>query len=336
MMTPAFWHPNGKSWAACLPWILAPVSLLVRIAGRIRWMLARPYHAPVPVICVGNLTVGGTGKTPAVLAIAAHLIAQGVNVHCLSRGYGGRLRGPLRVDPTRHTAADVGDEPLLLARVAPTWIARNRKQGAQAAVAAGAGLLLLDDGHQNPYIAKDIALLLVDPARGMGNGWTLPSGPMRETLADALARSDAILLTGPGDCPAVEQAARHRALPVLRAVKTAIDGAGLAGTRLFAFSGIAVPEQFFDMLSGFGAVLIGAKRFSDHHAFSDAELIAMFSKAELGGAGLITTEKDHVRLPPPVRDRVLTLRIEMRFADPDALNKILSPALPRLTGEPDG
>ncbi len=330
MRTPSFWYPANRRWAGGLPWLLMPVSVAVQLAARIRQLLVRPYHAPVPVICVGNLTVGGAGKTPAVLALVALLAARGIQVHCLSRGYGGRLPGPLRVDPARHTAAQVGDEPLLLARVAPAWISRNRKRGAMAAVAAGAGLLLLDDGHQNPSIAKDVSLLLVDPARCLGNGWTLPSGPLRESLPHALSRANAVLLTGSGDCVAVRQAAQQRGIPVLRAGKQAIDGEMLSEKRLFAFSGIAVPEQFFDMLVSFGVNLVGSKRFSDHHPYTDAELTAMFTKAGLADAELITTEKDFVRLPPRVREHVLTLGINMQFTDQDALMKVLAPALSRL------
>jgi len=330
MRAPAFWYPKGLAQAGWLAWLLAPAMLLVRAAGWLRQRLARPYRAPIPVICVGNLTVGGAGKTPTVLALAARLRSAGINVHCLSRGYGGSHHGPLRVDPGKHTSADVGDEPLLLARTAPAWVARNRKQGAMAAVAAGAALLLLDDGHQNPQLVKDVSLLLVDTQRGTGNGWTLPSGPMREPLRRALARADAVLLVGGGGCATVEQAARRCAIPVLRAEKAALGGAALAGLRLLAFSGIASPEQFFDMLGALGAKLIGAEKFSDHHPFTDAELDALLFRAKAAGAELITTEKDLMRLPQHFREQVRTLAIEMRFTDEAALQQALAPALARL------
>lgn len=326
MRTPEFWYAQ----AGLLAWLLAPATLLVRAAGWLRQRLARPYRAPIPVICVGNLTVGGAGKTPTVLALAARLSSAGINVHCLSRGYGGSHPGPLRVDPGKHTSADVGDEPLLLARTAPAWVARNRKQGAMAAVAAGASLLLLDDGHQNPQLVKDVSLLLVDTQQGIGNGWTLPSGPLREPLRRALARADAVLLVGGSACASVEQAVRGRAIPVVRAEKAALGGAALAGLRLLAFSGIASPEQFFDMLGTLGAKLIGAEKFSDHHPFTDAELDALLSRAKAAGAELITTEKDLMRLPPRIRQQVRTLAIEMRFTDEAALQRLLAPALARL------
>lgn len=329
MRTPAFWYPAAGKPAGLLPWLLSPFACLFSFGGLLRARINRPYHAPAPVICIGNLAAGGAGKTPAVLAIARRLLAQGVNVHCLTRGYGGSLRGPVRVDPASHTATDVGDEPLLLAAVAPTWVSRDRKLGAMVAVAAGAELLLLDDGHQNPHIAKDVSLVLVDAARGFGNGWVLPAGPLREPAARGLARATAVLLVG-GASPAVEKVLAERGIPLLLGHKAACGGSQLTGQRLLAFCGIGAPEQFLSMLRELGADLAATRIFPDHHPFTDKAISALLSEAKNIGAGLITTEKDLMRMPLALRPQVRALAIEMRFADEAALMHILSPALQRL------
>lgn len=330
MKAPAFWYPAPGQRKGPLPWLLAPLSLLFRAGGWLRGKFTHPYQAPVPVICVGNLTVGGAGKTPTVLALAGRLIVQGVNVHCLTRGHGGSLTGPLRVDPAIHTADKVGDEPLLLAAIAPTWVARNRKRSAMAAVEAGAELLLLDDGYQNQQLAKDVSLLLVDVARGVGNGWVLPAGPLREPLRQALARASATVIVGSGACPMVENAALLHGVTLLRAKKAAMDGAALAGRKLFAFCGIGAPEQFFSMLRLAGAGIAGTKIFPDHYPYTDNDISRLLEEAAGSGAELITTQKDLMRLRPPARMAVRTLPIEMRFDDEQALLAALAPALSRL------
>src|SRR5205823_9155473 len=230
MRAPEFWHePPGL--AANL---LAPVGAAWDMAARLRRAVARPYRAPVPVLCIGNLVAGGSGKTPIVLSLAGMLRKSGIAVHIVTRGYGGDLAGPVRVDPDRHDATAVGDESLLLAASAPCWVARDRAAGIAAAADAGAGIVLLDDGFQNPSVAKDLSLVIVDSEYGFGNGRVMPAGPLREPIAPGLARADAIVLIG--DVPAPQELGAG-SRPILRAVLEPVNGERFAGARLAAFSG---------------------------------------------------------------------------------------------------
>ena len=217
MRAPGFWQKDGL-----LPRLLAPASLCFAAGGWLRRRLASPQHVEAQVICVGNLVAGGAGKTPVAVAIGERLLARGATVHFLSRGYGGRERGPLRVEPDRHGAADVGDEPLLLARTAPTWIARDRAAGAAAAVTAGAGVIVMDDGFQNHTLRKDLSLLVVDGGYGFGNKRVMPAGPLREPLASGLGRADAVVLIGTDQCGV--EAMLPPSLPLLRAVLAPLCG----------------------------------------------------------------------------------------------------------------
>ena len=317
MRTPEFWYPANGRRTGPLPWLLAPFAMCYMFAGWLRAFLARPYRAPVPVICVGNLAAGGTGKTPVALALAARLLDKGVKAHFLTRGYGGNIAGPVRVDQTRHRASDVGDEALLLAARAPCWVAHNRKAGAMAAIAAGAELLILDDGHQNPHLAKDLSLLLIDAERGFGNGRVIPSGPLREPVMRGLARANAVLMIGDGgNFPDFEKTQ-------LRAHRQLSNPDSLRNQRLFAFCGIGAPQQFFDMLRQAGADLAGARAFPDHHPFTDDEIKQILSSAMTADATPVTTEKDWVRLSPPMRQKILAIGMEIRFSDEPALARLL-------------
>lgn len=323
MRTPQFWYPASAGSTGPLPWLLAPLALCYLIAGWLRRCFARPYRAPVPVICVGNLTAGGAGKTPVALALAAKIQVTGIRVHFLTRGFGGSLAGPVRVDQNLHTAKQVGDEALLLARLSPCWVARNRKQGAQAAMAAGAELLILDDGHQNPQLHKDLSLVLVDAARGFGNGWVIPSGPLRETVAAGIARADAVLYIGEGgDFP-------DSGKPQLRAMRRLRAPQAVHGERLFAFCGIGAPQQFFDMLQKAGAHLAGTRAFPDHHPFTDDDVRQIISVAEKSNAVPVTTEKDWVRLPAAFSKRITAIGMDIQFSDEAALMRLVEPVLRR-------
>jgi tetraacyldisaccharide 4'-kinase len=294
-------------------------------AARLRRYAATPWKAPVPVICVGNLTVGGAGKTPTVLAIADRLQAAGVRVACLSRGYGGSNRGPLEVDLQRHTAGEVGDEPLLLARAAPTWISRDRKDGAQVAIAEGIDVLILDDGLQNPSLRYDIVLVVVDAAYGFGNRRLLPAGPLREPVATGLARATAIVLIG--EDPHDLASELKRSAPVLRARLVADDAAlSLKGRRVLAFAGIGRPEKFFDTLRELGADIVHRTAFADHHPYTPDEAMALIEDAQRHNAIPVTTTKDFVRLPNGSQRMVTPVGVSLRFDDPGALDRILEPA----------
>ncbi len=218
---PEFWAQPGL-----VPSLLAPLATLYAAGAAARAMFASPFRAPVPVLCIGNLVAGGAGKTPIVLSLAELLRRQGRHPHIVSRGYGGRLAGPIAVDPAGHRAADVGDEPLLLARAAPCWVARDRVAGAKAAVAAGADLVLLDDGFQNPSLAKDLSLVVVDGAYGFGNRQVMPAGPLREPIEVGLARAGAVVIIGADESHA--EAALARRLPVLHAALAPLTGAAEA------------------------------------------------------------------------------------------------------------
>ena len=327
---PVFW---GKR-PGFLANLLLPIGAACDAAGRLRRAMSRSYSPPVPVVCVGNLVAGGAGKTPVALALADWLVERGVPAHVVTRGYGGRLRGPVRVDPTRHDALAVGDEALLLARRAPCWVARDRTAGVRAAVAAGAGVILLDDGFQNPAVAKTLGLIVVDAAYGFGNGRVIPAGPLRENLGGGLARADAVVLvTGEGDARDTERLLTARGVRVLRAVLAPVGGDRLAGSRLLAFAGIGRPEKFFATLRALGAVLVGARAFPDHHRFRVAELDGLRRAAERVGARLITTAKDIVRIPPVRRIGMKVLEVEIRWADPAALAGLIQPVVLSAPGD---
>lgn len=321
MRAPAFW--SGPSLLSDL---LMPAGDLHAAAGWLRARLTRPQRAPVPVICVGNLVAGGAGKTPTARALLARLTARGHRPAALLRGYGGRLAGPARVEPGRHDAQAVGDEALLLARAAPTWIARDRVAGARAAAAAGAELIVMDDGFQNPSLTKDLSLLVLDGESGLGNARVMPAGPLREPPGRGFARADALVVLG-DDRHGL--AARAPGKPVLFARIEPSDDTDLAGRRLLAFAGIGRPSKFFATLERLGAELVATAEFADHHPFTPGELESLQRRAVQQAATLITTEKDAVRLPAPWRDRVEVLPVALVFARPDRLDALLARVLPQ-------
>lgn len=323
MHAPEFWHDDTGRLA---PRLLAPLSAVFAAGARLRARATTPWRAPVPVICVGNLTVGGAGKTPTVLALADRLQAMGLRVGCLSRGYGGTLRGPVQVDPQQHTARAIGDEPLLLAEAAPTWVARDRKDGARDAVADGVDVLILDDGLQNRALVYDAALVVIDAGYGFGNGRLLPAGPLRETVDDGLKRAAAVVLIG-DDRQGL--AARLSArVPVLRAQLLPDDAAlRLAGRKVVAFAGIGRPAKFFDTLEQLGAQVVDRIAFADHHRYTVDEVMRVIEAAQHAGATPVTTAKDFVRLPEDSRRMVTPVRVRLRFDDPGRLDTILAPAL---------
>jgi tetraacyldisaccharide 4'-kinase len=317
---PAFWaRPPGL-----LSELLLPVGTGWEAMGRLRQAFARPYCPPVPVVCVGNLVTGGAGKTPVALALATHLVSCGIAAHIVTRGYGGRLGGPVRVDAALHDAPAVGDEALLLAKQAPCWVARHRADGVRAAVAAGAQMVVLDDGFQNPGIAKTLSFLVVDAAYGFGNGRVIPAGPLRESLARGLARADAVVFLGAEAqrlCP--EPRDIETTLPVLHAALRPVAGERLTGLRLLAFAGIGRPEKFFATLRACGAELVSTRSFPDHHPYRAREIDQLRRAAERAQARLITTAKDIVRVPATKRAAIEVLEVEIRWRDPAALVELL-------------
>lgn len=305
MRAPDFWKRDGLAAR-----LLAPVGALYGLSVKARRLRARPYRSKARVMCVGNLTAGGSGKTPVAMALAQMLDARGQAVVFLTRGYGGRLAGPMRVDPETHSAADVGDEALLLASVAPTIVARDRARGAELADVSGAQVIVMDDGFQNFQLAKDLSILVVDAESGFGNGKLIPAGPLREPVEEGLRRADALVLMGDGGFSVPDFRG-----PVFRAVLRPSGPSGLAGRAVFAIAGIGRPEKFFHTLEAMGARVVGTRAFSDHHAYTAAEIDAAKREAVNAGAQLVTTEKDLVRIEPNRRDGIVAVPVQVVFAD---------------------
>jgi tetraacyldisaccharide 4'-kinase len=319
MKAPAFWYaPPGLAAR-----LLSPAGSLFAALGRGRITSARPVHPGVPVICIGNLVAGGAGKTPVALAVADAM--PGRRVHFLTRGYGGRERGPLKVDPALHASDDVGDEALLLAAARPTWVARDRIAGATAAAAAGAEAIVMDDGFQNPHLAKDLSILVVDGGAGFGNGHVIPAGPLREPVESGLARADAVVVLGHDDSGVAALIAGR--LPVLPAHLTPARNVAdtLRGRRIVAFAGIGRPAKFFATLEDLGAILVDRLAFADHHPYSPDEIMRLVEHADRLGAVPVTTAKDAVRLPDDARAMVHVLPVSVTWDDPGAIRHLLTP-----------
>jgi tetraacyldisaccharide 4'-kinase len=312
---------------------------LALVYGTVAWlrMRSKGRSAGVPVICLGNLTVGGGGKTPTALGVARVLLAAHTRPFFLSRGYGGRLGGPVLVDPSKHSAADVGDEPLLLARLAPTIVARDRLAGAEAARANGAGVIVMDDGFQNPSLNKDLAIVVVDGRRGIGNRHMIPAGPLRAPLRAQLKRAHALLIVGPpeGATAIIKLAVRRRlALFHGRLEPDRQTLAALSGRKVLAFAGIADPEKFFATLTEAGVVVAEQRSFADHHPYTAIEARMLMAHADDKNLVLITTEKDHVRLAgnPKLAElaaRTLVLPVRLVIDEEDAFRQTVRKVVKR-------
>lgn len=318
MRTPQFWQHND--WRSTL---LLPASALYWVGARISRYLATPQRAPLPVISVGNVTVGGAGKTPTVLALIPLLREMQHVPHIISRGYGGMPHTAHRV-----TASDdwrmVGDEPLLLAAAAPTWVGAQRPASAYAAHAAGATVVVADDALQHHRLHKDISLLVIDGAYGIGNGRLLPAGPLREPLSAAVARCDAVVMIGDD----TQQLGARITKPIFRArVETTGDTSWLYDAAVIAFAGLARPQKFFDGLRVLGASLLSWHSFADHHAYARDEVEALLAQAKQHQAVLVTTAKDAVKLAPDLRAQVRVLDIALRWQDEAALRQWLGERL---------
>ncbi len=323
MRAPDFWRRRGG--LSCL---LGPLGAAFATATALRRRAARPWRAAVPVICVGNINVGGAGKTPLAIALCRYLTDAGRTPHLISRGYGGSMAGPVRVDPDIHSAAEVGDEALLLAAAAPTWIARDRAAAARAAADSGAGIIVMDDGLQNFSLAADLSVIAIDGGYGFGNGRVMPAGPLREALAAGLARAHGAVVIGPDAAGGGALAAKT--MPVFAARMAPLADSGpddIAGRDVFAFAGIGRPAKFYATLAEIGCRLVATRDFPDHHPYRARELAEICRRATETGAIPVTTAKDAVRLPPEFRAEVRTLQVTLEWAEPDAPGRLLAKVL---------
>ena len=331
MREPAFWH-RPPSW---MSYVLFPLGAVYGAIAALR-MQQKGLDAGIPVFCVGNYHMGGAGKTPTVLALTRILRDVGETVVVLSRGYGGRLQGPLMVDPGRHAAADVGDEPLMLSATVPVAVARDRVDGVALAKSQGASVILMDDGFQNPAVNKDAALIVIDSGRGVGNGQVFPAGPLRAPLAAQLERTDALIVVGEGSAAnaIAEMIASHPDRPVLTAHLKPDPAAlaALAGKGVFAFAGIGDPARFFRTLRTHGIDVVRERAFADHHPFSQDDIEALIAEAGREGLALVTTEKDLVRLRrrgelPAIARAISTLPVTLEFEDEKTLRSFIDERL---------
>lgn len=318
-----FWQHKG--WAAQVLRPLGAITALITARRVARG--AQGVALGLPVICVGNINAGGTGKTPMVMALVQRLAQRGARPFIVSRGYGGRLAGPVLVDPAQHTAQDVGDEPLLLSAFAPVVIARDRAAGAMLAKSLGADVVVMDDGHQNPSLRKDISLVVVDAEAGFGNGYCLPAGPLREPVAAGLARADMVISIGPSPAQARFRARYGAALAHLPLITAALAplpmGMDWQGAKVVAFAGIGRPDKFFDTLRRLGADVLRTESLADHAPLPDALIARLLGDARALGADLVTTEKDAVRLPERFRSEVISLPVRLHLDDWTALDAAL-------------
>jgi tetraacyldisaccharide 4'-kinase len=326
MREPGFWHGP----ASLKVHLLKPLGALYGAVAA-RRLQQTGLKAGIPVFCVGNYGVGGAGKTPTVLALARLMRELGETPVVLSRGYGGEMRGPVRVDPARHTAFRVGDEPLMLAGQVPVVVSRKRADGVPLARSQGATVILMDDGFQSPAIVKDASLIVIDANRGLGNGQVFPAGPLRAPLRPQLARTDALIVVGDGR--AAEPVARELSAlgrPVLsaRLAPDAAQVAALAGKRVLAFAGIGDPARFFDTLRASGIEVAAQRAFADHHPYAPAEIESLISDARRDGLTPVTTEKDLARLQQDDRAKqIMPFAVTLEFDDPVQWRKLVAERL---------
>ena len=330
MREPGFWHGP----ASLNSHLLRPLGALYGAIAA-RRLLRRGLNAGIPVLCVGNYHVGGAGKTPTVLALSKLLRDLGETPVVLSRGYGGKLRGPVRVDPARHAASDIGDEPLMLAGQLPVVVARNRAEGIPLVRAQGATVIVMDDGFQSPSVVNEASLILIDGGRGLGNGQVFPAGPLRAPLQPQLARTDALIVVGNGaaaDPVAAEIAAQGK--PVLRAhlKPDAAQVASLGGKRVLAFAGIGDPARFFNTLRTNGVDVVRERAFADHHPYSRGEIENLIDEAKRDALTPVTTEKDLARLRqggslPDWAQQLVPFAVTLEFDDAARLRKFVTDRL---------
>ncbi len=331
MRAPEFWNRPASQFSL-QSWVLGPLGRIYGALTARRVAQPPEYSANVPVVCIGNINVGGTGKTPTTIALAQDLIDRGYDVHIVSRGYGGTFKGTFEVEPAYHSAKLVGDEPLLMAAFSRVWVTENRADGVRAAEGAGAHVVLLDDGFQDPSVRKHLSIVVVGAKYGFGNGKCLPAGPLREPVHAGLRRADIILSIG--DKTDQQKFQSMTTLPPallhligeLAPLETGMDW---RDGPYIAFAGIGDPEKFFQTLRSLGAELLRTEALDDHQTLTPTLIKRLLSEARQAGAQLVTTEKDAVRLPPEFRGDVIALPVRLSIENFDALLDQLLPLLPK-------
>jgi tetraacyldisaccharide 4'-kinase len=324
--TPPFWWESAD-WRAFL---LSPFSSIYALVAARRIRHAAREKLPVPVLCVGNFTVGGSGKTPVALALADAAKAKALHPGFLSRGYGGSFGRPQLVDAEMDRARHVGDEPLLLARHAPVAVSKDRAAATRLLMEKGCDFLIMDDGFQSARIHFDYGLIVVDAQRGTGNGHVIPGGPLRARVTDQLPYTDALLVVGKGNgADNVVRTAARAGKAVFHAGTRPLRGHGLRGKRLYAFAGIGNPQKFYDTLAALGGLVEKTRSFPDHHFYGDDELADLKQSAATAGLELVTTTKDAARLAhgspaaAAIRERLNVLQIGMVFDPPSVATTII-------------
>lgn len=318
MRTPSLWQ--DEHWWMTLT--LRPFALINIAAQRRRIRNTIPKKVDVPVICIGNLVAGGAGKTPVVSWLAHWLSEQGIKAHCLSRGYGGKEEGPLQVNTTEHVASDVGDEPLLLAEIVPTWISHDRVAGAKAAIAAGAECIIMDDGFQNPSLHKTLSVLVIDGQYGFGNEEVMPLGPLREPIEDGLARTDMVIIMG----EETAEVSKHltKQIPIFRAYLKPDNVSSInKRSKIIAFAGIGRPQKFFDTVATFGAEIAATISYADHHRYSQRDIEHLLRLSFRHNAKLVTTAKDMVRIPRRSRHHMTVIPVSVDWEEGETFGQTL-------------
>ncbi|MGI9398738.1 MAG: tetraacyldisaccharide 4'-kinase [Paracoccaceae bacterium] len=318
MKAPQFWYePN--TWKAKF---LYPLGYFYNLLTLLRGKLAKPQSYSCLTICIGNLNVGGTGKTPTTIALAQHFLKKGLQVHVVSRGYKGKFQGTFLVDPQKHKSDEVGDEPLLMSEFTSVWVSNKRKNGIAAAENAGAQIVLLDDGFQDPSFHKDFSLIVVDGEKGFGNKKCMPAGPLRENIVQGFKRADALVIVG-------QRIYKFDTFPthlkiIHSTLKPIETGMNWKEGKYLAFAGIADPSKFFKTLRSLGANLIDCVALSDHQNLDGQVLKRLERKANSAHAQLVTTEKDAVRLSNTYRKKVLSLPVRIEFDDKNELENLFN------------
>jgi tetraacyldisaccharide 4'-kinase len=310
MKAPAFWYqPKG-----ILSTLLLPFGWLYGIGGKLLRISKDIQRFPVPIISIGNIVCGGAGKTPTAIALGELLQLRGHKVHFVTRGYGGTQSGPVEVDLTNHSPLDVGDEPLLLARYAPTWVAKERVLGVQKAAEKGAQFIILDDGHQTTGLYKDVSFVVLDLSQGFGNGCVIPAGPLREDLSTGLKRTDALIGIGRGEISVSR--------PLFKAISTP-QPLLLPSNRVVAFCGLGFPQKFYKMLEDLETDLVATHSFPDHYIYKKEDLLRLQKMAKIHNGVLVTTRKDAIKIPTAWQASLYVLDISIEFEDPEGIYHLI-------------